>query len=216
MARLGYEFLNENPVITKGIRRLILGRLEPFARFLVIPRDPHALAAAPGAGLDHHRIADLVRDFHRLVGILDQPHIAGHRRHIRVLSDFLRGDLVPHRLNRAFGRADKGHALGLQRLGEFGVFRQEAIAGMHRLRPALTDRIHDLVDHDIGLVRRRRADMHRLIRHRHVQRVPVRVGIDGNSADTHLARGLDDPAGDFAPVGDQELIEHGTSFVLVF
>jgi hypothetical protein len=30
-----------------------------FARLLIVPGDAHALAAAAGAGLDHHRIADL-------------------------------------------------------------------------------------------------------------------------------------------------------------
>ena len=58
--------------------------------------------------------------------------------------------------------------------------------------------------------------MNRLVRHFHMQRVFVRIRIDGNSADTHLARGLDDPAGNLTPVGDQDLVEHGTSFVLVF
>ncbi len=54
--------------------------------------------------------------------------------------------------------------------------------------------------------------MHRLIRHLHMQRLRVRVRIDGNGGDAHLLRGLDDTAGDFAAVGDQDLIEHGLSF----
>ena len=119
MARLGHEFLDENPIIAKAVRRFVLRRLKAFPRLFVIPGDPHSLAAAPGRRLDHHRIADLVRDLHRLVRILDQAHIAGHRRHVGLLRDLLGGDLVAHRLDRPHRRADKRNALGLQRLGEF-------------------------------------------------------------------------------------------------
>ena len=208
VARLGDEFLNENPVIAKARRRLVLRRLEALARLLVVPRNPHALATAPGAGLDHHRIADLTRDFHRLIGIGDQAHIARNRRHPGLLGDLLRGDLVPHRLNRGARRADKHHARLFQSGSKVHVFRQEPIARMHRLRAGLGDGVHDLVDHDIRLVRRGRADMHRLIGHRHMQRVAVGVGIDRNRLDPHFAGRLDNAAGNFAPVGDQDFLEH--------
>ena len=56
--------------------------------------------------------------------------------------------------------------------------------------------------------------MHRLIRHLHMQRLRISVGIDGNRRDPHFARGLDDTAGDFAPVGDQDFLEHGPSFAV--
>jgi hypothetical protein len=98
------------------------------------------LPPPPGAGLDHHRIADLIGDLHRLAGVPDQAHIAGHGRDIGLGRQFLRGDLVAHRLDRADRRADEGNTRGLQRLGELGVLGQEAIARMHRLRPALADR----------------------------------------------------------------------------
>ncbi len=79
---------------------------------------------------------------------------------------------------------------------------------MHGLCAGLADGVHDLVDHDIGLVRGRRADMHRLISHFHMQRIAVSVGIDRDSLDAHLAGRLDDAAGDLAPVGDQDFLEH--------
>jgi len=50
--------------------------------------------------------------------------------------------------------------------------------------------------------------MHRLIGHRHMQRVAVGVGIDRNRLDPHLAGRFDDAAGNFAPVGDQDFLEH--------
>ena len=206
---LRHELLNENAIVAEGVCRLILGRLKALARFLIIPRDPHPLAAATGRGLDHHRIADLVRDLDRFIGVLDQAHVAGHGRHIRLLGNLLGGDLVAHGLNRPLGRADKGHAGGFQSLGEFRVLRQEAIARMHGLGASVLDRLQDLVDHDVRLIGRGRADMHRLICHFDMQRIAVGIRIDRDRLDTHFAGGFDDPAGNLAPVGDQDLLEHG-------
>lgn len=104
VARLRDELLDENPIIAKAVRGLVLGRLKAFARLGVVPRDPHPLPP-PRRGNDHHRIADLVRDFHGLFGVLDQTHVTGHGRHVRVLRNLFRRDLVAHRLDRAFRRS---------------------------------------------------------------------------------------------------------------
>jgi hypothetical protein len=42
-----------------------------------------------------------------------------------------------------------------------------------------------------------------------MQRVIIGIGIDGDRLDAHLPRGLDDAAGDFAAIGDQDFGEHG-------
>jgi hypothetical protein len=39
-----------------------------------------------------------------------------------------------------------------------------------------------------------------------MQRIAIGVGIDGDRLDAHLAGGLDDPAGDLAAIGDQNLV----------
>jgi hypothetical protein len=122
VAGLGDEFLDEDPVVAERRPPRSSTTGSPRAHFLVVPGDAHALAAAAGAGLDHHRVADLCGDLHRLVGVLDQAHVARHCARPGLLSDLLGGDLVAHRLDRALGRADEGDAGFLQRLGEFRVF----------------------------------------------------------------------------------------------
>jgi hypothetical protein len=42
-----------------------------------------------------------------------------------------------------------------------------------------------------------------------MQRVIIGIGIDGDRLDAHLPRGLDDAAGDFAAIGDQDFGDHG-------
>ncbi len=95
MARLGDEFLDEDAVVAEGVLRLVLRRLETFAGFFGIPGNAHALAAAAGRGLDHHGIADLIGDLHRLVGIGNQAHMAGHRRNTGFGASFFEVILSP-------------------------------------------------------------------------------------------------------------------------
>ena len=91
------------------------------------------------------------------------------------------------------------------------VFRQEAITGMDRLRAGALGGIDDLVDDQIAFARGRRADEDRFVRHAHVARAGVGLGIDGDRGDAHATRGLHDAAGDFAAIGDEDLVEHGVS-----
>jgi len=44
--------------------------------------------------------------------------------------------------------------------------------------------------------------------HGHVAGIGVSFGIDGHAANAHAVGGLDDPAGDFAPVGNENFAEH--------
>jgi len=107
--------------------------------------------------------------------------------------------------------ADEGDAGLGQRLLEFPLLGQEAVAGMHGLGAGLDAGLDDLVDQQIGLGRRRRADMHGLVGHLHMQGVLVGVRINRDGLDAHLAGGLDDAAGDLAAIGDQDLGEHTAS-----
>ena len=61
---------------------------------------------------------------------------------------------------------------------------------------------------EIGLRGLRRADRYGLIGHLDMQRVAVGLGIDRHGLDAEPARGPDDAAGDFAPIGDEKLGEH--------
>jgi hypothetical protein len=49
-----------------------------------------------------------------------------------------------------------------------------------------------------------------LVGHLHGHRVGVGLGVDDHRLDAHAAGRLDDPDGDLAPVGDQNLREHSS------
>ena len=54
----------------------------------------------------------------------------------------------------------------------------------------------------------RGPDVDGFVRHFDVESLAVGIGINSDRFDAHLARGLDDAAGNFTAVGNQDLLEH--------
>ncbi len=75
---------------------------------------------------------------------------------------------------------------------------------MNRIRARFLGGGYDLVDDQVALRRRARANMHGLIRHALMQGFGVRIGIDGDRRNAHFARGLDHAAGNLPAIGDQD------------
>ncbi len=208
VARIDDELLDEHPIVAEARLGLRAGRAEPLLGLLGVEGDAHALAAAAGRGLDHDGVADLGGDLDGVLGIRDLAEVAGHGRHLGLGRGLLALDLVAHGGNRARVGTDEDDAGLLQSHRERLALGQEAVAGMDGLRARGEASLDDLVDQQIRLGRWRRADGDGLVRHLHMQAVPVGVGVDRNRLDAHLAGRLDDAAGDLAAIGDQDFLEH--------
>ena len=111
------------------------------------------------------------------------------------------GALVTQPAAEAAGRNRAG-------AGERGVLGQESVTGVNGLGPRALDHLEQLVDVQVGLRGRSRAEQERLVGAAHVERVAVRLGVHANRRDAHLAERAHDADGDLAPVGDQDLGEH--------
>src|SRR3546814_3794498 len=116
--------------------------------------------------------------------------------------------LEAHRRDRRRPGTDPDKAGIGHRLSEVRILRKKAIARMDRFGPGRLGGGDDLLADQIGFARRRRPDMYRLVGLADVQRLGVGVRIDRDSANAHLARGGDDPASDFATIGDEEGVDH--------
>ena len=146
-----------------------------------------------------------------MFGVLNLADEARHDVDACLHRKFLGFDLIAHCGNRIYRRTDEFNAFLGQRLGKAGPFGQEAIARMNRLGPGLLAGVDDLFGDQIAFRRRRRPDMHCLIRHPHKWRARIGIGIDRHGGNPHPARSLDDPASDFAAIGDQDFLEHQVS-----
>ena len=103
--------------------------------------------------------------------------------------------------------------MGGQDVGEFGVFRQEAIARMDGVGAGDLASGDDLVDVEIGFARRRRTDADALVGKPHMHGVGVSGRMDRHRLDAELLGGAQHAQGDLAAVGDQDFLEHAARSV---
>ena len=208
MARLFHVFLDQHGGVAKGGLRLALRRGQRRRKIARAFDQPHTLAAAARHRLDQHRIADFPGRTRQIGRVLVFAVIARHDRHARLVHQGLRRILQPHRPDRIRRGPDKHQPRRLDRIDEAGVFRQKPVARMDRLGAGFQRRRDDRIAAQIAVARRRAADGHRLIGQRHMARAGIGLGINGDGRHAQTARAVDDAAGDFATVGDQDLAKH--------
>ena len=134
--------------------------------------------AAPVVGLDAGDLAATGVGGSAHDQVLRLAVIAWNNRYIGLFHQRFRRILEAHGPNCLGRRPDEDQPCLLDFFHEFGIFRQEAVARMDRLRAGIERRPDDRVAAQIAVLRRRPADMDRLVGQRHVARAAVGVGID--------------------------------------
>src|SRR5690606_1760533 len=145
VTRLLHVTFDEDAFVAEAAARLVLCRAKTVADLLRSPGDAHALAAAAGRGLDHHRKTDFLGDPYCFLGAIGLPDVTGHRIHPGLRCQSLRLDLVAHGRDRRSRWADEDQAGGFHRLYESCAFGEETKARMDRLRTAFLCRRNDPV-----------------------------------------------------------------------
>ena len=162
-------------------------------------------AAAAERGLDRDRHAVLLGERDHLVGVLDRVRGAGHQRGLRPGGDVAGGDLVAEVADRLRAGADPDQAGVDDRLGEVGVLRQEAVAGVDRVGAGLGRGVEDLGEVQVGLRGGLAAQRERLVGQPHVRRLGVGFGVHRHAGQARVAGRPDHPDGDLAAIGDEHL-----------
>ena len=207
MARLLDVLLDEHTVVAERRLRLLLRQVVSRNGFLVVPRNTHSLATTSSRSLDHHRVANLVRNLQHLLVRVDLTIVTRNRVHLRSHSQLLRADLVSHSLNGVLARSTPDDSLLLQRLSETPVLRQETVTRMNGVRSRLTTSLHNLISTQVRLSRRRRSNVHSLVSHLHVLRVAISIRIHGHRLDSHALGSLEHTASNLSTVSNQDLLE---------
>jgi hypothetical protein len=171
----------------------------------------HPLAAAACDRLDEHGIADFGGLLPKEVRVLVRAHIARGDGHARRRHQFLGCILQPHRGDASGRWPDPDQPRVDHSLRELGIFGQEAIARMNRLRFGGERGGDDLLPNQIALPRRTRANVNSLIGLPHMQRLGIGIRINRDGANAHRACCADDAASNFAAIGDEEGCNHRKS-----
>ncbi len=95
-----------------------------------------------------------------------------------------------------------------QDLGEARVLGQEAIAGMDRVGAGDLAGGEERRDVEVAVAGRRRADADALVGEADMHGVGVGGRMDGDGLDAEFLAGAQDAQGDFAAIGDEDLVEH--------
>ena len=123
-----------------------------------------------------------------------------------------RGELVAQLVECLARWPDERDARGGARGGNLGLLRQKAIAGVERLGAGGRCRLDDSIDAQVAFRGRRRPNVHRLVGQADVQRIGVRIGVDGHRFDAQLAVRADYADGNLAAVGDKDPLERRRVF----
>src|SRR5262249_30750888 len=111
-------------------------------------------------------------------------------------------------------RPNERQSLVDDRFRELFVFSQESVSGMHRIGARGPSGFQDPLDIQIAFARSIRTDRARLVGKTDVERRTVALRVHGNGGDAHFAARADDSHGDFAAIGNENLVQRRRAFRL--
>lgn len=164
-----------------------------------VPYDPHPASAAARRRLEQQRQVRLGGG-----GGID----GGEQRHVGGGHQLLGAGLRRHLLDRLDGRTDPEQPRVLDSCGEGGVLGEEAVPGVDRVGPRRERGGDDEVTAEVGVGGRGARQPYGEVGLAHVQGSGVRVRVHGDGGDAERPAGAEDPAGDLAPVGDEQGGDH--------
>ena len=127
------EFLQIHGAVAERRLRLGLGRGVSVAQADVVVRNAHPSPAAPGHGLNDHRITNLFRQFQRFFNSVQGALRAWHHRDSCALGGLTCSHLVTEKFHGLYTRPNEMDAAVLTDLSKFNVLSQKAVARMDGL-----------------------------------------------------------------------------------
>ena len=192
----GQVALAEHRRVAERRVRLAAGRLHLRRQLGQFAHHPHAAATAAGRRLDQHR---------QLIGGDGVGVELVEHRHARGGHHLLGLDLGTHRGDRGHRRPDPRQARILHGGGEFGVLREESVAGMDGVGTRRAGGGDQLLGIQVpgGAVQ-----PHPGVGLGDVRGGGVGIGVDGDGADAEAPAGGEHPPGDLTAVGNQDSRDH--------
>ena len=209
VTRIAEELLQIDHRVAEHRTGFAAGQLGRFDQVFFLVHHAHAATTAAASGLDDHRITDVASNLQGRFLVFRQRAVgAGYYRYAGLDHGVLGRHLVAHQANGLGLRADKGEAGVFHLLGEIGVFRKEAVAGVDGGGTGDFSRADDRRNIQIRQRARGRADAYGLVGQAQVHQFAVGGGMHRDGLDAQLFTGAQDAQGDLAAVGDQNFFQH--------
>ena len=211
MAGIFQVFFHVDRVVAEGRERFPLPGFDRRLQIGYLPHDAHAFAASAGAGLDHHRVADRLRQFGNLILVMGMQGDARRHRHPRFPHGLAGGQFIPYHRHRFRCGADENDPRFAAAAGEAGILGQESVPGMDRVTLPFLCRSNDLLNIKITLCRSCSTNCRRFVRLQHMEGFLIDLGIDRHGGDAQLPAGAYHPHRNFAAIGNQHFFDgrHG-------
>ena len=203
VTRLVEITLDEAFTATESSDRLAGRRREQLRDLFHRAGDLQTSAAAAEGRLDRDRKPVFGRERDHLVGPGDRLRGAGHERRTGAGRDVSGGHLVAEVADRLRRRADPGQPGVDHGLSELGVLGEKAVAGVYAVGAGPRGDVDELVDAQVGVGGGVAPERVGLVGQRHVHRVPIGVGVDGDAREAGVTTRPNHADGDLATVGDQ-------------
>ena len=165
--------------------------------------DPHSDSAPTSGGFDQHGVPDPRGLGDRRVFIA-QGSGPRHDGDTRLGHSTTRLDFVAHGPHAGRGRPDKGQAVVGAGLREAGILGKKSVAGMDGIGTLVPRDPEQLIDIEIGLPWRWTRQGHAFVREVRMGSARVRLRIDGDRRNPHLAAGPHHAKRDLPAIGDQD------------
>ncbi len=162
----------------------------------------HSTAAATGGRLQNQRIADTCGFARKLLLPFNDALAPGNGREPSRLDFPACAVLLTHHFDDFRLWADERDFRGLTHLGEVGIFRKEAVAGMNGIYIGNLCRADHLRNVEVALAAARRPDAYRLVGKANMERVTVCFGVNRDRGYPQFLAGADDPEGDLPAIRD--------------
>ncbi|GJO50392.1 hypothetical protein NJB1604_36460 [Mycobacterium marinum] len=171
--------------------------------------DLHAAPAATEGRLDGDRQPVLLGEGDHFFGVLDRVGSAGHQGRLGAGGDVAGGDLVAEVADGLRAGTDPDQAGVDHGLGEVGVLRQEAVAGVDRVGAGLRGRVEELLKVQVGLGGSLAAQGERLVSQADVRGLGVGFGVDRHAGQARVPGRPDHSDCDLAAIGHENLGDPG-------
>lgn len=208
VVRLFHQLFHVHGAVAKAFQGLKGGCLEAGDKGGFIQHWAHASAAAAGAGLDDDGITNFAGPGEGFFFIGDEAFGTRSYGYASGTGGGTGHIFVSHHGNDAGAGANEFDFALLADIGEFGFFREEAVAGVDGIHVGNFGGADDAADLQVAFAARAWADADGLICEMDVHGIHVCFGINSNGFDVELFTGADDADGDLTTIGDEDFAKH--------